>query len=568
MSQKQLTRTALGGGELRNIRARQLPPLNVAMPGGGRAGDSDGGRGRGTSDRASTQMASTSKSGEPMTKGGRARSTAPSSSDATRRARSPSKKSREGGHHSSLERSGNVKGSLASSRGGSPAPSHNSRKSGATTGSRPSGTTDGSYATAASSSSRGGRDQAEGQVPPSNKGTTGASGSSGDGRSTRADKCFRCLERGHLVGDCTNPERCRNCFKLGHVREACTAPLKQKLTTVRKPPASAADRKGTSSMVVVGETSSKRPRPRGFSGTTPEGKLRRTDDEGEESGPEGPPPPPKKTKYPYAMAVKGGSRVYILREDGTAMDPPQRQALEEQVNALILQALERDSYIPTIQEKGLRKLGLVPHVLTWLLPDDKAVRWAQKWVPAAVANLRLKVWTEEEASALRLKKMSAHILSNATVGLPPEKLIKLIRHGAREAGVSGVIEVIRITPLQKAEGGVVVIAVDDEAKEGVLRVGSQFAVGAAGQVRWSDPATRQEARSLEAEKTQLTNQMERLGRRLNEIDEIQHSEVADCTDLLAEMGATAGVLDDPMEECVSREKPDEVEEGDVLPTNQ
>ena len=390
-------------------------------------------------------------------------------------------------------------------------------------------------------------DGGQGECPgdPSGRGNKGPTRVTGKTAKAAFKGCFRCGGEGHWAAQWHLKSRaCFMCGEEGHERRDC--PNSEKAVTSKKDnttgTTSASVSSAAPSMVSLGSTTSKRKRPSGNSGLTPPGKQHQPE---KVATPNEEQAPRKKSKWPYAQVAAGGKKVFILAQDNTPMEGSVRGALQLALNNEMLKSLDTPgAFIPMVQEKMIRKVGIFPGVLVWDLPDEATVKWVKGWIPTAVANNPLHVYEETEMTAFILKKLTGHVKSTTTVDMPRDKLQKLTRMGAVMAGVGGWIELIRVTKVP-SEGAIVTIGVDEEAHEGIASADSQFVVGAAGTVRWSDPSTRATTRSRDARMNQLLNQKKELESEMKELEEVKHAELHGCIGELAAM-ETGGVEEEEM----------------------
>ena len=396
-----------------------------------------------------------------------------------------------------------------------------------------------------------GRGQAGAPPPPSSTATW-----------SYQPSCYKCGTFGHIAVQCEHKSRlCYGCGSEGHERRDC--PERGCSDATRRTPSGegAAGKKGTgtgarpappppkaasttemsASMVSLGTTATRkrRQRPEGSTGLTPPEKQQQRQQEGQaavqNSGHGG---QAKRAKFPYATVAAGGKKVYILDKDNAPLGDSVVTLLGAAFNDELIRRVESSQpggFLPSIREKLIRRVGILPGVLVWDLPDSKTVEWAKAWVPSAVLNHPLRIYQEGEKTPFALTKLTGHLRDAATAKLEKDKLAKLIRLGADQAGASGGrMELIMVTETPRG-GGIVTIGVDEEAKESIASVGSQFIVGAAGTIRWCDPTTRQATRTLEVRKAELLNQRRKLDEELGKLDEAQHDVLEGCAGALAAM---------------------------------
>ena len=322
--------------------------------------------------------------------------------------------------------------------------------------------------------------------------------SKGAASTSKHTGCFNCGEEGHLAAKCKRPVRCHRCRQEGHKTDACPK-------SSPRPDAARLNRpseKTAPTMTSLG--AKKRPRETGSStGYTPETKRATT--------------AATASKFSYAQTALGARSLVVFHQDRRPVTAKEQENLEDEYNAYLIReatATTTADWLPEIAAlRGAKILGRQVVVID--AKEERTATWVTDWVKRLAVlegSSALSVEPMESFRRRDLKRMTGFARGAMGQKMKEEALLLLLKLSAKRKGITGQIELSKVTPTPT--GAVLTIEVDVTALEELAQAGNILNVGSSGDIKFQETARRAGSLRMEAEKEELERRLAQVSRGL------------------------------------------------------
>ena len=334
--------------------------------------------------------------------------------------------------------------------------------------------------------------------------TSSTSGAPSRDRTSRAAPakqhrgCFNCGEEGHIAARCKHPVKCLRCKQVGHKSDACPkSSPRADASRLNRP----AERQAPT-MTSLG--AKKRPREAGSStGYTPETKRAAT--------------ATSSSKFSYAQTAQGAMSLVVFHQDRRPVTAKEQENLEDEYNAYLIReatATTAADWLPEIAAlRGAKILGRQVVVID--AKEERTATWVTDWVKRLAVlegSSALSVEPMDNFRRRDLRKMTGFARGATGQKMKEEALLLLLRVSARRKGITGQIELSKVTPTPT--GAVLTIEVDLTALEEMAQAGNILNVGSSGDVKFQETARRAGSLRMEAEKEELERRLAQVSKGL------------------------------------------------------
>ena len=314
---------------------------------------------------------------------------------------------------------------------------------------------------------------------------TTSSGGRGSGASSARNKRTAVPPPPPPSGNKTNDDtdnvdrrKCNFCKGIGHIKKDCTVWKAARLHGI-PPQMVTGQGQGSSGMVSLGETKSKKRPHTGTSGITPEAKKKTTVASSTLSSYRIP-------KVSYAKTTKEGLELVVLDAEENPLRKEDRDNLTQFMNTSLVGAMQKGEDIPEVLGWRFQKMGRGAGYHTIIkLGSQSDTEWAKSMITQH--GLKYKLLEDMAVCTMRLRGY----IWVQTAAMSDDFLKICVAHQVNKHRVTGVFQVTSTFATPK--GRVIMLGCDEEFQESLQdKCDSELQIGAAGMVKFERAGSKME----------------------------------------------------------------------------